>query len=136
VVEARAINADCILLIVAALDDDKLQQLLDQAHELKMDVLMEVHDETELVRALATGAKLIGINNRNLRTFETSLSTTLDMLDSIPGDRIVVTESGIHTVQDVQLMRDHNVNTFLVGEAFMKADDPGEKLAELFDLNG
>lgn len=135
VVEARAINADCILLIVAALVDDKLQQLLDQAHELKMDVLMEVHDETELMRALATGAKLIGINNRNLRTFETSLSTTLDMLDRIPDDRIVVTESGIHTVQDVQLMRDHNVNTFLVGEAFMKAADPGEKLAELFKIN-
>jgi len=132
VLEARAINADCILLIVAALDDNKLQQLLNQAHELQMDVLMEVHDEAELERALATGAKLIGINNRNLRTFETSLSTTLDVLDRIPDDRIVVTESGIHTVQDVQLMRDHNVNVFLVGEAFMKAADPGEKLAELF----
>ena len=132
VLEARAINADCILLIVAALDDGKLKDLLDQAQTLKMDVLMEVHDEAELERALATGARLVGINNRNLRTFETSLSTTIDMLDKIPGDRIVVTESGIHTAQDVQLMRDHNVNTFLVGEAFMKADDPGEKLAELF----
>jgi indole-3-glycerol phosphate synthase len=97
-----------------------------------MDVLMEVHDEAELQRALATGARLIGINNRNLRTFETRLSTTIDMLDKIPDDRIVVTESGIHTVQDVQMMRDHNVHTFLVGEAFMKAEDPGEKLAELF----
>ena len=132
VLEARAINADCILLIVAALDDGKLKDLLDQAQTLKMDVLMEVHDEAELERALATGARLVGMNNRNLRTFETSLSTTIDMLDKIPGDRIVVTESGIHTAQDVQLMRDHNVNTFLVGEAFMKADDPGEKLAELF----
>ena len=118
---------------VAALDDGSLQELLDQAHELQMDVLMEVHDDAELERALETGARLIGINNRNLRTFETSLSTTIDMLDRIPDDRIVVTESGIHTVQDVQLMREHDVNTFLVGEAFMKADDPGEKLAELFD---
>ena len=132
VLEARAINADCILLIVAALDDIKLKDLLGQAHELSMDVLMEVHNEAELQRALATGARLIGINNRNLRTFETRLSTTIDMLDKIPVDRIVVTESGIHTVQDVQLMRNHNVHTFLVGEAFMKAEDPGEKLAELF----
>ena len=132
VVEARAIDADCILLIVAALEDRRLKQLLDLAHELHMDVLMEVHDDLELERALATGARLIGINNRNLRTFETSLSTTLDMLDRIPSDRIVVTESGIHTRQDVQLMRDHDVHCFLVGEAFMKADDPGEKLAELF----
>ena len=132
VYEARAINADCILLIVAALDDGSLKALLDQAHELNMDVLMEVHDAAELVRALATGAKLIGINNRNLRTFETSLSTTIDMLDMIPADRIVVTESGIHTTDDVQLMREHDVHTFLVGEAFMRADDPGAKLAELF----
>ena len=132
VYEARAIDADCILLIVAALDDRRLQQLLDLAHELHMDVLMEVHDDLELERALASGARLIGINNRNLRTFETSLSTTIDMLDRIPSDRIVITESGIHTRQDVQLMRDHDVHGFLVGEAFMKADDPGEKLAELF----
>jgi indole-3-glycerol phosphate synthase len=132
VFEARAINADCILLIVAALDDGGLQQLLNQAHELQMDVLMEVHDDEELERALATGARLIGINNRDLRSFETRLSTTIDMLDKIPDDRIVVTESGIHTVEDVQLMRAHNVNAFLVGEAFMKAGDPGEKLAELF----
>ncbi|MBT8129775.1 MAG: indole-3-glycerol phosphate synthase TrpC [Gammaproteobacteria bacterium] len=132
VYEARAINADCILLIVAALEDRNLNQLLQLAHELQMDVLMEVHDELELERALKTGARLIGINNRNLRTFETRLSTTIDMLDRIPSDRIVVTESGIHTRQDVQLMRDHDVHTFLVGEAFMKADDPGQKLAELF----
>ena len=109
-----------------------MQELLDLAHELEMDVLMEVHDDRELERALATGARLIGINNRNLRTFETRLSTTIDMLDKITGDRIVVTESGIHTAEDVQLMRSHNVNAFLVGEAFMKADDPGEKLTELF----
>jgi indole-3-glycerol phosphate synthase len=132
VVEARAIDADCILLIVAALDDVALKQLLDLAHELRMDVLMEVHDETELERALASGARLLGINNRNLRTFETSLDTTLRMLERIPSDRIVVTESGIHTVADVQLMREHNVHAFLVGEAFMKADKPGEKLRELF----
>ncbi len=132
VYEARAISADCILLIVAALDDGRLKELLDLSHELNMDVLMEVHDDTELERALATGARLIGINNRNLHTFETRLSTTLDMLERIPGDRLVVTESGIHTREHVQLMRDHNVHAFLVGEAFMKADDPGEKLAELF----
>lgn len=132
VYEARAIDADCILLIVAALDDDGLQRLLALAHGLQMDVLIEVHDEAELERALATSARLIGINNRNLRSFETRLMTTIDMLDRIPDDRIVVTESGIHTPQDVQLMRDHNVHTFLVGEAFMKADDPGTKLAELF----
>ena len=132
VYEARAIDADCILLIVAALEDDMLKTLLDLAAELQMDVLMEVHDTAELERALATGARLIGINNRNLRTFETRLSTTLDMLTMIPRDRIVVTESGIHTREDVKLMRDHDVHTFLVGEAFMKADDPGAKLAELF----
>ena len=132
VYEARAINADCILLIVAALNDTALQELLDLAHALGMDVLMEVHDEEELQRALKTGARLIGINNRNLRTFDTSLSTTIDMLDKIPEDRIVVTESGIHTPDDVKLMRDNNVHTFLVGEAFMKADEPGSKLAELF----
>lgn len=130
--EARMNNADCVLLIVAALDDATLQKLLDLSHQLEMDVLVEVHDEQELERALASGAKLLGINNRNLHTFETSLDTTLNMLEKIPEDRIVVTESGIHTSADVQLMRDNNVNTFLVGEAFMKAEDPGEKLKELF----
>ncbi len=132
VVEARAINADCILLIVAALDDVLLQQLLDQAHELGMDVLVEVHDEAELQRALYSGARLIGINNRSLHTFETSLDTTLALLDQVPQDRLLVTESGIHSVADVQLMRDNGVYSFLVGEAFMRADDPGEKLAKLF----
>lgn len=132
VYEARAINADCILLIVAVLDDENLQLLFELAHKLGMDVLMEVHDRQEMQRALKTGAKLIGINNRNLRTFETSLDTTLSMLDMVSSDHILVTESGIHTKDDVQLMRDNNVNSFLVGEAFMRADNPGKKLAELF----
>lgn len=132
VYEARVIDADCILLIVSALDDETLQQLLDLAHELGMDVLMEVHDEQEMQRALKTGARLIGINNRNLRTFDTSLDTTLNMLDMVNENHILVTESGIHSSEDVQLMRDHKVNAFLVGETFMRAQDPGEKLAELF----
>lgn len=132
VYEARAINADCILLIVAALDDEDLHLLLELAHELDMDVLMEVHDEQEMARALKTSARLIGINNRNLRTFDTSLNTTLSMLDMVSEDHILVTESGIHTIEDVQLMRDNKVNCFLVGEAFMRAENPGEKLAELF----
>ncbi|HHJ35963.1 MAG TPA: indole-3-glycerol phosphate synthase TrpC [Gammaproteobacteria bacterium] len=132
VYEARAIDADCILLIVSALDDVTLQVLLDLAHQLGMDVLMEVHDEDEMQRALSTGARLIGINNRNLRTFDTSLDTTLKMLDKVNEDHILVTESGIHTPDDVRLMRDNGVGAFLVGEAFMRADDPGEKLAELF----
>ena len=132
VYEARAIDADCILLIVAALDDVILQSLFNLAHELGMDVLMEVHDKDEMRRALKTGARLIGINNRNLRNFDTSLETTLSMLDMVSDEHILVTESGIHTKEDVQLMRDNNVNAFLVGEAFMRADNPGEKLAELF----
>lgn len=132
VYEARAIGADCILLIVACLDDATLINLNTLAHELGMDVLVEVHDADELQRALQLPNRLIGINNRNLRTFETSLQTTLDLLAKIPADKIVVTESGIHTPDDVALMRQHQVNTFLVGEAFMKADEPGEKLAELF----
>ncbi len=132
VYEARAMNADCILLIVSALNDDDLYELLSLAHELQMDVLMEVHDREEMQRAISSGAKLIGVNNRNLRTFDVSLQTTLDMLDMLPEDRILVTESGIHMQQDVKLMRDNNINSFLVGEAFMRADEPGEKLAELF----
>ena len=132
VYEARAMNADCILLIVSALGDAMLNELLGLAHHLGMDVLMEVHDREEMQRAIQTGARLIGVNNRNLRTFELSLNTTLDMLDMLPEDRILVTESGIHTPDDVKLMRDNNVNAFLVGEAFMRADIPGDKLAELF----
>ena len=132
VYEARAINADCILLIVAALDDDSLHALFNLAKELGMDVLMEVHDEQEMTRALKTNARLIGVNNRNLRTFETDLNTTVRMLDMVNDNHILVTESGIHTKDDVQLMRDNNVNCFLVGEAFMRAGNPGEKLSELF----
>jgi len=132
VVEARAIGADCILLIAAALSDELMAQLANTATELGMDVLIEVHDEEELRRTLPLNLPLIGINNRNLRTFEVSLSTTLDMLAQIPENRIVVTESGIFNRDDVTLMRDNQVNTFLVGEAFMRAEQPGEKLAELF----
>ena len=132
VYEARAISADCILLIVAALSDDQLMDLSDLANYVGMDVLVEVHDEQELERALKLNTRLIGINNRNLRTFDVNLQTTIDLLPKIPKDRIVVTESAIHAPDDVSLMRQHNVNTFLVGEAFMRADDPGAKLAELF----
>jgi len=132
VYEARAIGADCILLIVACLDDARLRELNDLAHRLGMDVLVEVHDGDELERVLPLGNRLIGINNRNLRTFEVSLDTTLQLLGRIPDDCIVVTESGIHTLTDVKLMRDHDVHAFLVGEAFMRAADPGEKLAKLF----
>ncbi len=133
VYEARAIGADCILLIVAALDDEQMRALSDLAQQLGMDVLIEVHDEEELTRALAIPNPLIGINNRNLRTFETTLDTTLSMLAMIPDERIVVTESGIHNGEHVKLMRDHQVHAFLVGEAFMVADDPGTKLRELFN---
>jgi indole-3-glycerol phosphate synthase len=132
VYEARAIEADCILLIVACLEDAQMRELNDLAYELGMDVLIEVHDAAELDRALQVDNRLVGINNRNLRTFDVSLDTTLELLDKIPGDRLVVTESGIHTPADVKLMRDHNVHAFLVGEAFMRASDPGSKLAELF----
>ena len=132
VYEARVMGADCILLIVAALDDETIKELSELANDLGLDVLVEVHDEVELNRALKLPNKLVGINNRNLRTFETSLDTTLSMLNKIPDDRLVVTESGIHTPEHVKLMRDNNVHTFLVGEAFMVADDPGAKLQELF----
>ncbi len=132
VYEARAIGADCILLIVAALSDEQMATLEGVAHELGMAVLVESHDGEELERALKLSTPLIGINNRDLRNFKTSLNTTIDLLPRIPASRIVVTESGIHTPQDVALMRRHAVNTFLIGEAFMRADDPGNKLAELF----
>jgi len=132
VVEARAIDADCILLIAAALDDAALADLAALATELGMDVLVEVHDAEELERALQLDLPLVGINNRNLRTFEVTLQTTLDLLARIPKDRIVVTESGILALEDIALMRAHDVHAFLVGEAFMRADDPGEKLHALF----
>lgn len=130
--EARAIGADCILLIAAALDDAQLSDLHQQANQLGMDVLVEVHDALELERALALDLKLVGINNRNLHTFDTSLNTTLDLLPHIPKSVTVITESGIHTQADVQLMRDHNIHGFLVGEAFMREEDPGAALKRLF----
>ncbi|MDC8442811.1 indole-3-glycerol phosphate synthase TrpC [Halomonas aquamarina] len=132
VTEARAIGADCILLIVAALNDAQLRDLNQQANALGMDVLVEVHDAEELERALALDLKLVGINNRNLHTFDTSLNTTLDLLPRIPEGVTVITESGIHTRDDVELMRDHEVNGFLVGEAFMREEDPGLALKRLF----
>ena len=132
IVSARAMGADCILLIVAALDAARLADLEACAFELGMDVLVEVHDAAELGIALDMNTSLIGINNRNLRTFETSLQTTIDLLPHIPADKRVITESGILLPQDVRLMRDHNVNAFLVGEAFMRAPDPGAELARLF----
>jgi len=132
VVEARAMGADCILLIVAALDPVLMQELEAQAHALDMAVLVEVHDADELDRALRLRTPLVGINNRNLRTFETRLGTTLELLRRIPDDRLVVTESGILSPDDVALMRGNGVHAFLVGEAFMRAPDPGVELARLF----
>ncbi|HEX3123111.1 MAG TPA: indole-3-glycerol phosphate synthase TrpC, partial [Rhodanobacteraceae bacterium] len=133
VYEARALGADCILLIVAALDDTALVELSTLAQSLGLEVLVEAHDAGELERALATPAALIGINNRNLRTFDTRLETTLDLLGRIPADRLVVTESGIHSRADVARMRAAGVHAFLVGEAFMRAEDPGAELRRLFD---
>lgn len=132
VYEARHIGADCILLIAAVLSDEQLATLYQLALDLKMDVLIEVHDKAELLRTLPLGATLVGINNRNLRNFETSLDTTIELLEHIPDERIVVTESGIHTPQDVAKMQAHQVNAFLVGEAFMRAPDPGQELQRLF----
>ena len=132
VYEARTLGADCILLIVAALDDARLRELASVAAELGLDVLVEVHDREELERALMLRTPLIGINNRDLRSFETRLQTTLELVPDVFPDRTLITESGIHTPADVALMRRHDVNVFLVGEAFMKAPDPGAKLAELF----
>ena len=133
VYESRALGADCILLIVSVLGDSHLLELSGLAIHLNMDVLVEVHDREELERALMLRTPLIGINNRNLHSFETRLQTTLDLLSDMPADRTVITESGIHSPEDVQLMRGHNIHAFLVGEALMKADDPGAKLKQLFD---
>ncbi|WP_188151006.1 indole-3-glycerol phosphate synthase TrpC [Teredinibacter waterburyi] len=132
VTEARALGADCILLIVAALEKQQLHDLNSQAHELGMDVLIEVHDAAELAWALELPNTLVGINNRNLHTFDVTLDTTFELLAQIPKDKIVVTESGILAAADVAAMRAKNVNAFLVGESFMRADEPGEKLNELF----
>ena len=132
VFEARAMGADCILLIVAALDVVRMRELEAAAQALGMAVLIEVHDATELERALELKTPLLGVNNRNLRTFDTRLDVTLDLLPRIPDDRIVITESGILKPQDVALMRGRGVNCFLVGEAFMRAPDPGVELARLF----
>ena len=132
VYEAKILGADCILLIVAALKVDKLAELFDLATTLELDVLVEVHDFTELEQALKLNIEMVGINNRNLKTFETSLTTTIDLLYNIPSSVTVVTESGIKNSEDISLMRANNVNCFLVGEAFMRAEDPGIALKELF----
>jgi indole-3-glycerol phosphate synthase len=132
VVESRAIGADCILLIVAALDDETLAGLHQHARTLGMDVLVEVHNREELERALKLELEMVGINNRDLRTFDTSLDTTIKLLELIPAGCLVVTESGIHSREDIALMRQHDVNAFLVGEAFMRVPDPGQGLRELF----
>lgn len=149
VVEARAMGADCILVIVAAFGKtsstgecrqetetvNRMRKLESLAHALGMAVLVEVHDSKELELALQLSSSLIGINNRNLHTFETRLDTTLQLLDRVPPERIVITESGILVPADVTLMRDHRVNAFLVGEAFMRAGDPGAELGRLFEQN-
>ena len=132
VVEARAMGADCILLIAAALELKQMQLLEDVSHELGMAVLVEVHNQKELDLALKLGTPLVGINNRNLRTFDVTLQTTLDLLKNLPDDRFVITESGIFTPEDVALMRDNNVNGFLVGEAFMRQPDPGAEFTKVF----
>ncbi|MET0581944.1 MAG: indole-3-glycerol phosphate synthase TrpC [Pseudoxanthomonas sp.] len=132
VYEARALGADCILLIVAALDDGQLVDLSGLAMQLDMDVLVEVHDIDELERALQVPVPLVGINNRNLRTFEVSLENTLAMKDAVPKDRLLVTESGIVVAEDIARMRAAGVHAFLVGETFMRADEPGDALRQLF----
>ncbi len=132
VYQSRVAQADCILLIVAALEQSKLIELNDCARQAGLDVLVEVHDAKELEQALELDNILLGINNRNLRTFETTLDTTIDLLPNIPAQLPVVTESGIHTRQDVKLMNDNGVYAFLIGEAFMRVESPGEKLKELF----
>jgi len=130
--EAKALGADCILLIVAALKTDQMVELFELAKAIGLDVLVEVHDRIELEQTQRLNLELIGINNRNLKTFETSLSTTIDLLASVPSSATIVTESGIKNSEDVSFMNANNVNCFLVGEAFMRADDPGKALKELF----
>ena len=132
--ESRVINADCVLLIAACLTKDQMQELSGIAQEVGLDVLVEVHNEEELHSALTLNTRLLGINNRDLHSFEVSLDNTFKLLDQIPEDRIVVTESGIHTPDDVKAMQANNVNSFLVGEAFMRAKNPGDELKRLFFL--
>jgi len=132
ILEARAMGADCILLIAAVLQPLQMRDLEAYAHSLGLAVLVEVHDRDELEQSLTLKTPLIGVNNRNLRTFETSIETTIGMLDMVPEDRIVVTESGILSRVDVDRLRANDVQTFLVGEAFMRADDPGTELARMF----
>jgi indole-3-glycerol phosphate synthase len=133
VYESYVLGADCILLIVAALEQGLMEELHGIAQELGLDVLVEVHNRKELERGLLIDNPMIGINNRDLHTFNTTLETTFSLLESIPDDRIVVTESGILTIDDVAAMRGHNVNTFLVGETLMRSEDPGMKLLEMFN---
>ena len=130
--ESRAMGADCVLLIAACLDDAQMAEMEQIAHSLDMAVLVEVHDGAELDRALRLKTPLVGINNRNLRSFEVSIQTTLDLQKSVPADRLLVTESGIGSREDVKAMRDAGIHGFLVGEAFMRAKEPGEALAKLF----
>lgn len=130
--ESRVLGADCILLIVSALDDPELSNLFQLSKDLGMDVLVEVHNASEMERAVKLSPGLIGINNRNLHTFETSLDTTLNLLSEVPENALVITESGIHSREDVALMMENGVLGFLVGEAFMRVQEPGEKLEELF----
>jgi indole-3-glycerol phosphate synthase len=132
VVEARALGADCILLIVAALSDQQMSELNACALELGMDVLVETHDQQEFERAIKLPAPLLGINNRNLHTFDLTLDTTFNLLPHVPKDTLLVTESGIMGLEDVKIMREKNVNAFLVGEVFMRAEDPGSELNKLF----
>lgn len=130
--EARSINADCILLIVSILTDEELLTFHALAKSLQMDVLVEVHDELEMERALKIDPDILGINNRNLRTFDVSLETTFELMDKVSDSTLLVTESGIHTQADVAVMLEKGIFSFLVGEAFMRAEEPGLKLAELF----
>lgn len=132
IAQSKALGADCILLIVAALQHSQFIELAAYANEIDIDILVEIHNSEELERALQVEADLIGINNRNLHTFETSLQTSIDLAAQIPEDKLVITESGIHTVDDVQLMIENGIYGFLVGESFMRADEPGAKLQELF----
>ena len=132
--ESRALGADCTLLIVAALEQDQMHELAATAKQLGIDVLVEVHNQQELESALTLDTPLLGINNRDLHSFETSLQTTLDLKKLIPNDRLIVTESGIHSQEDIQLMLENDIYSFLVGEAFMRAEQPGAKMRELFSI--